>query len=154
MSAFFSALLNQGKSIGALVGPLLEIFRSPDLRRVSPLLAIAALLHNILGLILPMAILQIMDRVVLNQSLETLALLVIGVVVGLVIEELLQEVNGLVTSWLGARFEHIAGVDALSRLMHVPFSVCNRKNRESILSALRQRQKSQSFIRDGHCWFC
>ncbi|MDP1773045.1 MAG: ATP-binding cassette domain-containing protein [Methylobacter sp.] len=120
MSAFFSALLNQGKSIGALVDPLLEIFRSPDLRRASPLLAIAAFLHNILGLILPMAILQIMDRVVLNQSLETLSLLVIGVVVGLVIEELLQEVNGLVTSWLGARFEHIAGVDALNRLMYVP----------------------------------
>lgn len=100
--------------------PLLEIFRSPDLRRVAPLLVIAALLYNILGLVMPMAILQIMDRVVLNQSLETLALLVIGVVVALVIEELLREVNGQVTSWLGARFEHIAGVNALSRLLHVP----------------------------------
>ncbi len=120
MPVFIFALLNYGKSIRALMSPLAEIFRSPDLRKVSPLLAVAALLHNILGLILPMAILQIMDRVVLNQSLETLALLVIGVVVGLIIEEVLQEVNGLVTSWLGARFEHIAGVDALNRLMHVP----------------------------------
>lgn len=105
--------------MAASVGPLLEIFRSPDLRKVSPILAVAALLHNILGLVLPMAILQIMDRVVLNQSLETLTLLAIGVIVGLFVEELLQEVNGLVTSWLGARFEHIAGVDALNRLMHV-----------------------------------
>lgn len=124
MVAFFSTLLNRGKTqerpVAKLAGPLLDIFRSSDLRRVAPLLAVAALLYNILGLILPMAILQIMDRVVLNQSLETLALLVAGVIVGLVIEELLREVNGLVTSWLGARFEHIAGVNALSRLMHVP----------------------------------
>lgn len=120
MSAFFSVLLNPGKSIEGSLGPLLGIFRSPDLRRAGPLLSIASLLHNILGLVLPMAILQIIDRVVLNQSLETLTLLVIGVVVGLIIEELLQEVNGLITSWLGARFEHIAGVDALSRLLHVP----------------------------------
>jgi len=119
MSTFFSALSNQGKNIAASLEPLWDVFRSPDLRKVSPLLAVAALLHNILGLVLPMAILQIMDRVVLNQSLETLTLLAIGVIVGLLIEELLQEVNGLVTSWLGARFEHIAGVEALSRLMHV-----------------------------------
>ncbi|MDI1232120.1 MAG: ATP-binding cassette domain-containing protein [Methylobacter sp.] len=120
MRALLSTLLNKGKISKGSIDPLLDIFRSPDLRRVSPLLAVAALLYNILGLILPMAILQIMDRVVLNQSLETLALLVVGVVVGLVIEELLREVNGLVTSWLGARFEHNASVEALSRLMHVP----------------------------------
>lgn len=119
MSAFFSALSSRGKNIAASLDPLLDIFRAPDLRKVSPLLAVAALLHNILGLVLPMAILQIMDRVVLNQSLETLALLAIGVIVGMLIEELLQNANGVVTSWLGARFEHIAGVDALSRLMHV-----------------------------------
>jgi ATP-binding cassette subfamily C protein LapB len=120
MSVFFSALLKQGKSIRASIEPLLEIFSSPDLRKVSPILASAAVLHNILGLVLPMALLQVMDRVVLNHSLETLTLLAIGVVVGLIIEELLQQLNSLVTSWLGARFEHVASVDALSKLMHVP----------------------------------
>lgn len=120
MEALFSTLLNRGKVIKEAIAPLLDVFRSPDLRRVSPLLAVAALLYNILGLMLPMAILQIMDRVVLNQSLETLALLVVGVVVGLVIEEVLREVNGMITSWLGVRFEHNASVNALSRLMYVP----------------------------------
>ncbi|TAK62128.1 hypothetical protein, partial [Methylobacter sp.] len=90
MLAFFLTLLNRGKilerPVERLANPLMGIFRSPDLQRVAPLLAVAALLYNILALVLPMAILQIMDRVVLNQSIETLALLVIGVVVGLVIE--------------------------------------------------------------------
>lgn len=120
MQARRSTLLDKGKALKESIDPLLDIFRSPDLRKVSSLLAVAALFYNILGLLLPMAILQIMDRVVINQSLETLALLVAGVVVGLVIEELLREVNGLITSWLGARFEHNASVEALNKLMHVP----------------------------------
>lgn len=120
MQARSSTLLDKGKALKESIEPLLDIFRSPDLRKVSSLLAVAALFYNILGLLLPMAILQIMDRVVINQSLETLALLVAGVVVGLVIEELLREVNGLITSWLGARFEHNASVEALNKLMHVP----------------------------------
>lgn len=119
MASIQSALLARFGSVKDALSPIIDVFNASDLRKAGPVLATAALLHNILGLVLPMAILQIMDRVVLNQSLETLALLAIGVVVGLIIEELLVEVNGMVTSWLGARFEHIAGVEALDRLMRV-----------------------------------
>lgn len=107
--------------------PLAGVFRSPDLQRAIPLLALAALLYNILGLALPMAILQIMDRVVLNQSMETLTVLAIGAVFALVVEEILREVNGVVTGWLGARFEHKASVDALSRLMRVSLRSLQRE---------------------------
>jgi hypothetical protein len=51
--------------------PLKEVLGSPDLRRVLPGLTLGALLYNILGLALPMALLQIMDRIVANQSLGT-----------------------------------------------------------------------------------
>jgi len=99
---------------------LRQLFRSPDLRRVLPGLGLSTLLINVLALALPLAILQILDRVVANQSLETLAFLVIGVVVALILEEILRGINGVVTSWLGARFEHNTSVAALERLMHVP----------------------------------
>jgi ATP-binding cassette subfamily B protein len=101
-------------------GALHQLFRSPDLRRVLPGLGLSTFLMNILALALPLAILQILDRVVANQSLETLALIVIGVVIALILEEVLRAVNLLVTSWLGARFEHNTSVAALERLMHVP----------------------------------
>ena len=97
-----------------------QLFRSSDLRRVLPGLGISTLLSNVLALALPLAILQILDRVVANQSLETLAFLVIGVVIALILEEVLRSINGQVTSWLGARFEHNTSVAALERLMHVP----------------------------------
>lgn len=107
--------------------PLAGVFRSPELRRVMPVLALAALLYNILGLALPMAILQIMDRVLLNQSMETLAFLAAGAVFALVVEEILREVNGVVTGWLGARFEHKASVEALNRLMRAPLRTLQRE---------------------------
>lgn len=115
-----SFLQKKIKRIEESARPLLEIFRSSDLQKVSPLLVVAAFLHNVLGLILPMAILQIMDRVVVNQSLDTLVMLVAGVVVGMLVEEMMREVNELVTGWLGARFEHSASIKALNRLMYVP----------------------------------
>lgn len=102
------------------LSPLREIFNSPDLRRVLPGVIAAALLYNILAFALPLAILQIMDRVVVNQSLGTLAFIVIGVLCGLLLEEFLRAVNGAVTGWLGARFEHAASVGALHHLLRVP----------------------------------
>jgi len=99
---------------------LRQLFRSSDLRRVLPWLGGSTLLSNVLALALPLAILQVLDRVVANQSLETLTFLVIGVVIALILEEVLRSVNGWVTSWLGARFEHNTSVAALERLMHVP----------------------------------
>jgi ATP-binding cassette subfamily B protein len=99
---------------------LKELFQSSDLRRVLPELGFSTLLSNMLALALPLAILQILDRVVSNKSLETLAFMVVGVIVAIVLEEILRSLNGYLTSWLGARFEHNTSVAALDRLMHVP----------------------------------
>lgn len=100
--------------------PLREVLRSADLRRAMPWLVVSALLSNLLALALPLAILQILDRVVTNKSLETLVFLVVGIILALILEEMLRSLNGVVTSWLGARFEHSATVAALDRLMRVP----------------------------------
>lgn len=97
-----------------------RVLSSPDLRRVAPGLALSAFLSNLLALALPLAILQIMDRVVGNQSLETLAFLVGGIVVALVLEEVLRSISSVVTGWLGIRYEHQTGMAALGRLLRVP----------------------------------
>lgn len=120
---------------------LRQVFRSPDLRRVLPGLGLSVFLSNILALALPLVIFQILDRVVANQSTETLILLVIGVVVALMLEEVLRAVNGLITSWIGIRFEHMTSVAALKHLMHVPLSHYERDepavHAERILAATK-----------------
>lgn len=97
-----------------------QVLHSPDLRRVAPGLALSAFLSNLLALAMPLAILQIMDRVVGNQSLETLAFLVCGIVVALVLEEVLRTISSVVTGWLGIRYEHRTCMAALGRLLRVP----------------------------------
>lgn len=92
---------------------LYQVFRSPDLRRLLPELGLASFLTNMLGLALPLAILQIMDRVVINKSLETLFYLILGILVALVFEQVLRIISSHVTGWLGARFEHNASVATL-----------------------------------------
>lgn len=118
---------------------LSQLLHSTDLRRLFPLLGLSALLSNVLALALPLAILQIMDRVVVNQSTQTLIFLTIGVICALLLEMVLREINEVITSWLGARFEHRATVGCLERLMKVPLSRYQREepgaNAERILSA-------------------
>lgn len=111
---------------GASTHPLADIFLSPDLRRLLPGLALASLLYNLIALALPMSILQIIDRVLANQSIETLVFLVVGVLMCLAMEEFLRAVNTMVTGWLGARFEHAASIAALDRILRVPQRVLKR----------------------------
>lgn len=105
----------------------MDVFSSVDLRRVLPGLALSSLIINLLALGMPLGLLQIMDRVVANQSVQTLLLLVLGIVGVIVLEEILRAANSHVTGWLGARFEHAASVNALSRLMHVPLRRLERE---------------------------
>jgi ATP-binding cassette subfamily B protein len=99
---------------------LRQLFASSDLRSQFGWLGLSAFLSNILALAVPLAILQILDRVVINQSVQTLVLLVVGVIVALLLEVVLRETSGLTTGWLGARFELAASVNALEHLVHVP----------------------------------
>lgn len=111
----------QGKRpASSRVQALQQIFASADLRKQFPWLGLSAFLSNILGLALPLTILQILDRVVVNQSIQTLVLLVIGVLIALFLEVLMQEASGWTTGWLGARFELQASVNAVKHLVNVP----------------------------------
>ncbi len=120
---------------------LRQLLDSADLKRQLPWLGLSSFLSNILALALPLAILQILDRVVVNQSLETLTLLVLGVVIALVIEVALREISDLTTGWLGARFELKASVNALQHLVRVPMQVFQKEepgtHAERILASVR-----------------
>ncbi|SIT08485.1 ATP-binding cassette domain-containing protein [Insolitispirillum peregrinum] len=101
----------------------LSVLRSNDLRRALPYLGTASVLLNILGLALPLALLQIYDRIIANQSLTTLSLLIGGVLVAMLLEETLKYLRGAITGWLGARFEQRASLEAMDRLARTPLRV-------------------------------
>ena len=79
-------------------------------------LVVASFFLNILGLAMPMSLLQVYDRILPNKSTGTMVLLLLGVLGALLLETVLTFCRSWVTGWIGARFEHKAGCEALRRL--------------------------------------
>ncbi|EME69816.1 ABC-type protease/lipase transport system, ATPase and permease component protein [Paramagnetospirillum caucaseum] len=80
-------------------------------------LAMASLFLNILGLALPMALLQVYDRILPNKSVGTMVFLMGAVLGALLLESTLNFCRSWITGWVGAKFEHNAGCTALSHLV-------------------------------------
>jgi len=100
-----------------------RLFGYAGLRGAFLELAIAGFLINILALALPLALLQMYNRIIPNNSFSTLEVLIFGVVMAIILESLLRVVRSHITEWLGARFEHIVSVEGLNHLMRVPLRV-------------------------------
>ena len=95
-------------------------------KRVLPELLLASLVTNLLGLALPLALLQMYDRIIPNQSYTTLGFLVAGVLLAVTLETLTRFLRDSITGWMGARFEHGVSLDALHHMLGVPTQVFRR----------------------------
>lgn len=80
-------------------------------------LFISTLFINLLGLALPLMLLQVYDRIVPNPAERTLVLLVLGVGVAFILEAFLRTCRSYVTGWMGARFEHKIGCRIADRFL-------------------------------------
>ena len=89
----------------------------PALPRMGANVILASLSLNILSVGLPVVILQTYDRVVPNEALETLAMLIVGLAVVLVLDSILRAGRNYLTAWGAAQFEHRASCRAVDRLL-------------------------------------
>ena len=80
-------------------------------------IVVASLGGNLLALALPLAILQLYDRIIPAGAVETLVVLLAGVAVALVLEALLTHVRAALIAWSGARTEHAVHRQMLDRLL-------------------------------------
>lgn len=79
-------------------------------------LMLVSTMLNLLALVLPLTLLQVYDRILANEAVSTLSWLLLGVAVAMLLESLLKMGRSYIGAWLGARFEHNAGVSAMERL--------------------------------------
>ena len=77
----------------------------------------ASITINILALALPLALLQVYDRILPNEAESTLLLLMLGIGAAVVLEGFLKLGRTYISGWAGAKFEHLAGVSAVERLL-------------------------------------
>ncbi len=108
----------------------------PVLPKASPDLIATSFFLNLLSMALPMALLQVYDRIVPNNSLQTLALLAAGVLTALVLEVLLRLGRSYATGWAGAKFEHRMGNLAFGRLLGTELVNVQRKGSGVLLEQM------------------
>ncbi|MCP5373447.1 MAG: ATP-binding cassette domain-containing protein [Hyphomicrobiales bacterium] len=115
-------------------------------------LVMASVFINVLSLALPLALLQVYDRIIPNQSKSTLVLLIAGVGTALVLEVLLRIGRAYVSGWMGARFEHMAGCAAMERLLNASITDFERNGtgvhleRLNALSMLKEFYSGQAIL--------
>ena len=87
----------------------------------------ASIAINLLGLALPLAILQVYDRVIPHAATSTLLFLILGVCLALVLEGILRITRGQVIAWQAMTEAWKANVDAASRVALAPPGLVDRE---------------------------
>lgn len=101
---FSKRLLAQGLDYSAILKVPLSVY-------------VATFAINILGLALPLAVLQVYDRVIPNQSYATLTIFAIALTTVFAIDTVLRISRFAITSWSASAFTQIAMIDAAERLV-------------------------------------
>ncbi|MEO5364070.1 MAG: ABC transporter transmembrane domain-containing protein, partial [Magnetococcus sp. DMHC-8] len=83
-------------------------------------LLLVSLMINLLALVLPLVLLQIYDRILRFAAINTLAWLLVGVFVAMLLEAALRFGRSYINGWIGARFEYLASCGAMEHLLTVP----------------------------------
>ncbi len=97
---------------------LLDIFKE-GLRLPKPII-VASVVSSFLGLALPLAVLQIYDRILPNQSVETLALLTLGLFGAFALDAVLKILRSYLLGWNAVRAGFDAQLSAVTRLLKAP----------------------------------
>lgn len=88
--------------------------------RLLPLVLTATLMITVLALALPLALLQVYDRILPNASYGTLAALAIAVMAAILLEALLRIVRGNMLARVAATAEVLAHRHAMNAVLHAP----------------------------------
>ncbi len=81
---------------------------------------VSSLFINLLGLALPMVMLQVYDRILPNEATETLTMLVLGMVGVMILDTAMKMARAYMVGWVTARHHFEMVSDAVSRILHAP----------------------------------
>src|SRR3989344_1105428 len=106
---------------------------------------LASFVVNLLSLALPIALLQTYDRVIPNQSIHTLIVLLLGVFSALIMESILKISRSYVASWMDAKYEHRLTCKAFSHLIRSQLRAFEKKGIGAHLDDLNSLNYVRSF---------
>ncbi|CAA7620021.1 ATP-binding cassette subfamily C [Candidatus Terasakiella magnetica] len=135
MTSLRRAFVSHPRSVGVLSG----------FRRYLPDLIAVSLVLNLLGLALPLTLLQVYDRILPSTATDTLTALAIGIVVAVTLETALRITRSAVTGWTSGRFEHLAATRAFQSLLNRPIDEFERKGTGAHLESLNSIHTLKDF---------
>ena len=112
---------------------------------------LSSVVINFLALAFPLLMLQIYDRILPHQSVDTLGLVSATVGLAIVVESILRVARSYTTAWIAARFEHRAMMAVTDRILAEPLPDFERKGTGAIMSlfksvsVLKYHYSGQSF---------
>ncbi len=92
-----------------------EKIETPALPRT---VIVSSVLINLLGLAMPLTILQVYDRILPNASVDTLLVLMLGLAIVLILDAVLKILRSFTIGWLAASFSHKAHLEAIRRILY------------------------------------
>ena len=111
----------------------------------------SSIIINTLALAFPLLMLQLYDRILPHQSVDTLFIFAIVVGIAVVIESYVRSLRSSLTSWIAARFEHNAMLALTERFLSEPLHLFERKGTGAIMedyksiSTLKYHYSGQTF---------
>lgn len=118
--------------------------KTPDTWR-KPSVLVASLMINILALGLPIVILQVYDRIIPNQAMESFSLLMAGLIIVIIIDSLLKIFRSMLLSWEGARFDHRESMHAMNHILDAESTAYSSKPTSFYLDKMHALEKIQEF---------
>lgn len=110
-----------------------------------PCIIVSSLIINILALALPMVILQVYDRIIPNQAIESFSLLMVGLVAVVIVDGLLKIFRSVLLSWEGARFDHRESLHAMNHILDTESTAFTSKPTSYYLDKMHALEQIQEF---------
>ncbi|MEM8988320.1 MAG: peptidase domain-containing ABC transporter [Pseudomonadota bacterium] len=129
------------------VSPHLANIRRFDLSRIwlRKDVLTASLALNLLGLMMPIAVLQVYDRVLRNQSYDTLWALTAILCAVIAMEFFLRCLRSLILGQAGARYDHRMSLTAFARLLDTDLQYFERQTANAYVDEFRAIQRVKEF---------
>ena len=116
------------------------------IKRVVWELALASLMINLFALATPLFLMTVYNKVIAQNALSTLNVLVVGMAVVYGFDFLLRGVRGYVSSHTGARIDALIGSEVVHHLLHLPYRYYETTPSGVIGERLRQLDTVRQFF--------
>ena len=107
---------------------------------------LASLIINLTTLARPIVILQVYDRILPNQALDTFSLLIFGLLIAAIFDGVLRVLRSAILTWKGVQYEHNEGIFAIENVLHSDLVKFESDSIGSYLDKMESLKKIREFF--------